>query len=196
MNTNKLDTKTRQKQILDASLNLIKEGGIQNLTMKRISQKVGISEQAIYRHYRSKQDILCTIINHFNSHFESVFDSVKKIDAIEERIQAFLEGHLNYFQANPATAAVIFSEEIFQFDSTLAKKVNNLVERRIRVITKFVEVAQAQGKFQPGSNPEDIAYIILGSLRFLVTTWRLSGFNYDLTVRGKSMKSTLLRLIN
>ncbi len=193
---NKLDTKTRQKQILDASLNLIKEGGIQNLTMKRISQKVGISEQAIYRHYRSKQDILCTIINHFNSHFESVFESVKKIAVIEERMQAFIDGHLNYFQANPATAAVIFSEEIFQYDSVLAKKVNKLVERRIEVITKFVRAAQSEGKFKPELKADDIAYIFLGSLRFLVTTWRLGGFKYDIRVKGKSIKSTLLQLIN
>ncbi|MEA3288170.1 MAG: TetR/AcrR family transcriptional regulator [Candidatus Marinimicrobia bacterium] len=192
---NKLDTKTRQKQILDASLNLIKEGGIQNLTMKRISQKVGISEQAIYRHFRNKQDILCTIISHFNNHFEAVFESVKKIEVIEDRIQAFMDGHLNYFQANPATAAVIFSEEIFQYDSTLAQKVNELVERRIAVITKFVESAQAQGKFKPGLNPEDLAYIFLGSLRFLVTTWRLGGFKYNIRVRGESMKSTILQLI-
>ena len=192
---NKLDTKTRQKQILDASLNLIKEGGIQNLTMKRISQKVGISEQAIYRHYSNKQDILCTIINHFNNHFETVFESVKMIEVVEERIQAFMDGHLSYFQANPATAAVIFSEEIFQYDSTLALKVNKLVEHRIEVITKFVSIAQAEGKFRPDLDASDVAYIFLGSLRFLVTTWRLSGFKDDIRVRGKSMKSTLLQLI-
>ena len=193
---NKLDTKTRQKQILDASLNLIKEGGIQNLTMKRISRKVGISEQAIYRHYSNKQDILCTIINHFNSHFESIFESVKMISVVEERMQAFLDGHLNYFHANPATAAVIFSEEIFQYDSTLAQKINSLVERRIRVITKFIESAQAEGKFRLDLNADDVAYIFLGSLRFLVTTWRLSGFKDDIRIRGRSMKSTLLQLIN
>jgi len=192
---NKLDTKTRQKQILEASLNLIKEGGIQNLTMKRISRKVGISEQAIYRHYHNKQDILCTIIKFFNSHFEAVFESVKQIDAVDERIQAFVDGHLNYFQANPATAAVIFSEEIFQYDSTLAQKINRLVERRIQVITSFVKSAQAAGKFNPDLDAEDIAYIFLGSLRFLVTTWRLSGFKGDIRIKGKSMKSTLLQLI-
>jgi len=193
---NKLDTKTRQKQILDASLNLIKEGGIQNLTMKRISQKVGISEQAIYRHYKSKQDILCTIINYFNSHFESVFEEVSEIDNIKDRMQAFMDGHLTYFQANPATATVIFSEEIFQYDSTLAKKVNALVEHRIEVITGFIEKAQADGKFRKDLVANDIAYVLLGSLRFMVTTWRLGGFKYDLTVRGESMKATLFQLIS
>ena len=125
---NKLDTKTRRIQIREASLNLIKEGGIQHLTMKRISAKIGISEQAIYRHYKNKQDILCSIISHFNDHFEAVFDSVSKIPQVNQRMQAFIGEHLRYFQANPATAATIFSEEIFQYDSRLAHKVNALVE--------------------------------------------------------------------
>ncbi len=192
---NKLDTKTRQKQILEASLNLIKEGGIQNLTMKRISGKVGISEQAIYRHFENKQDILCSIISHFNDHFESVFKEVGDIPDLLERMNAFIDYHLNYFQDNPATAAVIFSEEIFQYDSKLAKSINGLVEHRISEITKFVSMAQKEGTISVDHPAEDIAYIILGSMRFLVTTWRLSGFTYDLTAKGDSLKKTLLNLI-
>ncbi len=192
---NKLDTKTRQKQIIDVSLNLIKEGGIQNLTMKRIAERVGISEQAIYRHFKSKQDILCSIISYFNEHFENVFQSVSQIPTVEKRMSAFIDGHLAYFQANPATAAVIFSEEIFQYDSKLARKVNELVEKRISVITIFISLAQQEGAFRKDLSAEDIAYIFLGSIRFLVTNWRLGGFQYDLTIKGASLKKTLLKLI-
>ena len=151
---NKLDTKTRQKQIIEFSLDLIKEGGIQNLTMKNIAKKVGISEQAIYRHFRSKQDILCSIINYFNDHFKSVFESVSKIPTVEKRMQAFIDGHLSYFQANPATAAVIFSEEIFQYDSKLAQKVNNLVKSRITVITNFYPLPSRKGHLEKMSLPK------------------------------------------
>jgi len=192
---NKLDTKTRQKQIIEASLNLIKEGGIQNLTMKHIAGRVGISEQAIYRHFKSKQDILCAIINYFNDHFEAVFTSVSRISSVEKRMQAFHEEHLKYFQANPAMAAVIFSEEIFQYDSKLAQKVNSLVVRRIEVFTSFIVQAQKEGGIRKDIVAEDLAFIFLGSLRFLVTNWRLSGFDYDLTIRGKSLKSTMISLI-
>jgi len=192
---NRLDTKTRQKQIMDVSLNLIKEGGIQNLTMKRIAERVGISEQAIYRHFNSKQDILCSIIKYFNEHFENVFKSISQIPTVEKRMSAFIDGHLAYFQANPATAAVIFSEEIFQYDSKLAQKVNDLVEKRISVISKFITLAQQEGAFRKDLNADDMAFIFLGSIRFLVTNWRLGGFKYDLTSRGASLKKTLLNLI-
>lgn len=193
---NKLDTRTRQIQIREASLNLIKEGGIQHLTMKRISEKIGISEQAIYRHYKNKQDILCSIIHSFNEHFESVFDSVRKIPTAKGRMHVFIDEHFRYFQANPATAAAIFSEEIFQYDSELAHKVNGLVERRIEIITQYIVQAQRSGELRQDVVAEDMAIILLGSIRFLVTAWRLQGFSYDLREKGKSLKSTLTILID
>ena len=70
------------------------------------------------------------------------------------------------------------------------------MERRISVITKFIKLAQEDGKFRADLDAEAVAHIFLGSLRFLVTTWRLSGFKGDIRVKGKTMKSTLLQLIN
>lgn len=192
---NRLDTKTRQKQILNESLNLVKEGGIQNLTIKNISQKVRISEQAIYRHFKSKQDILCAIIKHFNDHFDSVFEEVSSIKPIPVRMNAFIDSHLRYFQNNPATAAVIFSEEIFQYDSKLAKSVNALMDRRIAVVSKFVSSAQGDGLISNDLSTEDVALILLGSMRFMVTSWRLKGFSYNLVERGASLKGTVAKLL-
>ncbi len=43
----KLDRETRRKPIIEISLEIIKRGGIQKLTIKEISKQIGISEQAI-----------------------------------------------------------------------------------------------------------------------------------------------------
>jgi AcrR family transcriptional regulator len=48
----------RQKEILDTALDLISQKGIQGLTIKNLSKKIGISEPAIYRHYENKIEIL------------------------------------------------------------------------------------------------------------------------------------------
>ena len=191
----KLDTKTRQKQILDTSLELIKEGGIQNLTMKRISRKIGISEQAIYRHYENKFAILCAIIKYFNTHFETVFKQISDIKDTPDRIIKLFSIHLDYFEANPATAAVIFSEEIFQNDSKLSQEVKKLVDLRISVATKMISDGQKKGNITNNYPAEDLAFIILGALRFLVTSWRLADFSFSLKERGESIKQSLINLI-
>jgi AcrR family transcriptional regulator len=191
----KLDTKTRQKQILEISLELIKEGGIQNLTMKKISKKVGISEQAIYRHYENKFAILCSIINYFNEHFANVYNQISEIKDTAGRIERMIDIHLEYFESNQATAAVIFSEEIFQNDSKLSQEVRKLVNWRIRAVTEMMKNGQQQGDVSKDYSADDLAFIVLGGLRFLVTTWRLSDFSFSLKDRGESLKRSIIDLV-
>ena len=104
--------------------------------------------------------------------------------------------HLDYFEANPATATVIFSEEIFQNDFQLSQRVRKLVELRIGIATELIEKGQKQGDVSRDYPPADLAFVILGALRFLVTNWRLSGFSFPLKERGESLKRSLVGLIS
>lgn len=51
-------TAVRRKQIMSAARRLIIKQGGEHLTMRRMAEEVGISEAAIYRHFKSKKDIL------------------------------------------------------------------------------------------------------------------------------------------
>lgn len=55
----------RQKKIIEVSIELIAEKSIQELTIKNIAQKIGLTEGAIYRHFQSKFDILLNILQTF-----------------------------------------------------------------------------------------------------------------------------------
>lgn len=55
-------TEIRQRQIVDAARKVIIKYGSEHVTVKRIAKEVGISEAAIYRHYKSKRDILSFLI--------------------------------------------------------------------------------------------------------------------------------------
>ena len=48
----------RQDEILDIALNLLADGGVKNLTMKRIAESIGVSEPAVYRHFKNKTEIV------------------------------------------------------------------------------------------------------------------------------------------
>jgi AcrR family transcriptional regulator len=54
----------RQSEILHEALFLIQEAGLRNLTMRKIAERVGFSEAAIYRYFPSKADLI-TAISHF-----------------------------------------------------------------------------------------------------------------------------------
>ena len=56
----------RQDEILDTALHLLADGGVKNLTMKRIAESIGVSEPAVYRHFKNKTEIVKGIIEKFD----------------------------------------------------------------------------------------------------------------------------------
>jgi AcrR family transcriptional regulator len=75
---------------------------------------IGISEQAIYRHFDSKMDILLSILDYFNRSFQDMAAKMKMPNDAAGKIRILTNEHLVFFDKNHAFAAVIFSEEIFQ----------------------------------------------------------------------------------
>jgi AcrR family transcriptional regulator len=54
----KLNTETRQEQILEAAIVLIAAQGIRRLSVTSLARRVGLAPSALYRHFRGKQQIL------------------------------------------------------------------------------------------------------------------------------------------
>ena len=191
----KLNTEIRQKQIIESSMEIIRLGGIQTLTIKEISRKIGISEQAIYRHFKNKLAILLAIIEYFNENLQQSFQSKDKSISSLEKIQDLTTAHLEYLQDRPSTAAIIFAEEIFQNESVLAEEVNRSLNKRIEQMTILLRFARDENEVKKSIDPENMAIVFLGSLRLLVNTWRMSDFSFDLVDRGKKVISDLVELI-
>ncbi len=55
----------RQEEIILKSMEIIAREGIAALTIKNISGKVGVSEAALYRHFKNKDEILLSIFDLF-----------------------------------------------------------------------------------------------------------------------------------
>ncbi len=188
----KLDTETRQRQIVQAAILLIHFGGIQNLTIKKIANAVGFSEQAVYRHFDNKQTILAATVDFFIICCSEMLEEIGEIQDPLLQLRRFMEVHIEYFDKNPAFATVIFSEEIFQYEESLTLRVQQFVDNFIQFVTVLVEKGQAKGEIHNEYPAGDLAFMILGSLRFLITVSRLSAGSFSLKERGGPLIETIM----
>jgi len=53
-----MDGRARKEQILEAALGIIHRKGIRSLTLREIADAVDVSEAALFRHFRGKEDIV------------------------------------------------------------------------------------------------------------------------------------------
>ncbi|MCK4529791.1 MAG: TetR/AcrR family transcriptional regulator, partial [Candidatus Marinimicrobia bacterium] len=92
----------RQTQILNSSMELIADKGIQGFTIKNLSEKIGITEPAIYRHFESKTDILNTILNNFKEMIAMITLMLADTDGIAiDKISLMFSKLLEIFNEQP-----------------------------------------------------------------------------------------------
>ena len=191
-----MEFSSRQKQIVDASTELIARRGIQELTIRKLSEVVGISEPAIYRHFASKNEILLALLGYFGEQSQKAFKDIAgtKISALD-KLRAVFEHHFRYFAENSSFSAVLFSEEIFRNDSGLSSKMFQIMQGARSHMLGFVREGQMSGQVRKDIPAEQLSLILLGALRLLVTQWRLSGFSFDLVKAGGRLWEALLGLL-
>ena len=191
-----MDFTQRQIDIIEAATKLIGEKGIQNMTTKHLAEEIGFSEPALYRHFKGKTDILASVLEYFRVKMRSGLDPIlSKQDSGLEKIHQLIKYQFNMFSKNPAIIMVIFAETSFQYDAFLSETVGRLLYQKRQLVINTLQEGVEDGSVRNDADVEQIASIILGSMRFNVLQWRLSNFEFDLTKKGAALWKTLDLLI-
>lgn len=66
---------SRKEEIVDKAIKIAVQKGFQCVTIKSLAEECGITEPAIYRHFKSKDDIIVAVIDRLQ---DSVFSIIKK----------------------------------------------------------------------------------------------------------------------
>lgn len=186
----------RQQEIVDVSLELIAESGIQGLTIKNLAGRIGFAESAIYRHYENKIQILVAILNYFEKNSEQFFKAelALDVDAVSKIEHLFLN-HFKTFSSKPSILAVIFSEEIFRNEPVLLEKVAGIMKNNSNYLKTIIQTGQDKGEIRMDIEPAHLSILIMGSLRMFVKLWQISNHSYDLTIKGTEFLSSIKTLI-
>lgn len=185
----------RQQEIIEAAIGIIAEKGIQYLTIKNLAKSIHLTEGALYRHFSNKLEILNGILTLFKGQIDKNFKSAdSKISSLEQLLD-IIANQIDIFIEKPIVAAVIFSEEIFQNDKLLADNVLSIMNQNLEVMINLIKNGQDTGQIRRDIPTEQLGNMVMGSIRLLVTRWRLSGYAFDLKKEGNVMISSLRTIL-
>lgn len=191
----KLPSEKRKKEIIEAALEIIDEGGFSSLTLRKIAHRNKITEAAIYRHFQNKKDIidhLCSILFIDNP----VISSIQKqgqdpFSLLEEA----MERQLAWIEANPKFTAILFQEELFLEYPDIREKFNFYRGHKEKTIEQLIFSAQQKGIVAPDVDPQIFALLYMGSIRISVLRWRSENFSYSLKGEAKKLTGELFKLL-
>ncbi|HPA73069.1 MAG TPA: TetR/AcrR family transcriptional regulator [Spirochaetota bacterium] len=186
----------RQKEIMEAALDIMSAHGIQRLTVKNLARALKVTEPALYRHFKSKQDMLLSILSWYGEFFAGI---VKKagntgpgaIDGIGalygEMFRAFVE--------RPALSMVLFSEDIFRYDARLSREVAGIIDMTHDAIGGMLREGIRRGEIRKDVPSRQMSWMVMGTMRLVVTKWRISGYALDLAGEGRKAFSFMKKVL-
>lgn len=191
-----MEITARQQEIVNAAIQIIARKGLQELTTKQLAETVGVSEAALYRHFDSKTDIIHKILEYFQALAHTAMGNIHSdIQDPMEQVKAFMLNRYRLFADNPDLAKVMFSEEIFQNDRSLAEHNLTIMHIHREQLVASIRAAQKNNEIRDDLEPIQLFRIIVGSMRLLVAQWQLCGYEFDLTDEGLKLWQTIEKLI-
>jgi AcrR family transcriptional regulator len=185
----------RQQQIVAAALDIVAERGPEAVTIKAIAARVGFSDAAVYRHFRSKALILSAVVDMFADSSQRLLAEIQASDRPAlEKLQLFFLDRCRVFAADRVLATVMFAEGLFQQDGEMAARVHRVLQDHRRLLLAIIRSGQRRGTIRP-LPPEHLFTAVMGALRLLVLQWRIGNGAFDLPRAGAALWDSLAALI-
>lgn len=189
MATRKKNTEVRQQQIVDAARILIFKYGSEHLTVKRIATEVGISEAAIYRHFKSKKSILSFLLNHIE---EVLLRDISPESAGAERvtldtIEKIIRNHFSKIDLRKGISFQVIAEIISLGDRKLNKQASQTINKYISRLKELLTEGVRDGAVSQDVDLEASATLLFSLIQGVVNIWSLSNNNFDLIEKYTSL---------
>lgn len=191
-----MEITARQQEIVNEAIKIIAREGYQELTTKNLAEKVGVSEAALYRHFESKAAIIHKALEYFQEVAESAFSEIHESQKNPLlQIKAFVLNRYKLFTENPELAKVMFTEELYMNDRSLAEHNLSIMHLHRDRLLASIQQAKQKGQIQLDLDATQLFRIIIGSMRLLVTQWNLCNGSFSLIEEGNQLWKTIEKLI-
>lgn len=160
---------SREADILKKAAKVFEKRGVSRTTIEDIAKAVGIKREAIYYYFKSREEILYSILvpqaRSLNQGLEGILNSAQEPFP---KLRAAIRHHLSSF--NPSAyleMTVALREDHFFDDSPKAAELRQLWSENGYLWTALIRQGQEEGDFNPELNPKMVAFGILGMCNWL-----------------------------
>lgn len=185
---------SKENIILNA-IDVINELGIHRLSTRELAKKLGVTDASLYRHFKSKQDIILAVLDYYSYFDNSIIKTIQnnKLKP-KEGILFFVKSFAEYYENYPAMTAILHSYDILLHDSVTAQKVKQIYNTRSTYFTHLIQEAKNQKEIADDFVSEDLSDTILGIIGSITLKWRINMYSFSLKQKILSTVKSLIKM--
>lgn len=186
----------RQLEIIQAAGSILTESGVSGLTIKNLAKEMQFSESAIYRHFKSKEEIIIKMLQYLACTLDEVYSkAVRPEDTPETKLSKLFLQKLRFFKANPHFAVVVFSDGLLESSQAINTEIHGIMKVKQKHLKPIIAKGRATGVFTNELSEEALIHLLMGAFRLQMFKWRIAHFEFDIVRAGNQQLKNILKLI-
>lgn len=175
----------KKQLIMENALELFAKQGIEATSVQQITELCGISKGAFYLSFKSKDELVLALIDHFMIQMTSVIDCVvKETVNIDELLYKFYFSTFQTFYNHTDFAKVLIKEQMHTFNEELILKLHYYDSVTEKIILSMVERLYGdEVKFEK----YDLIYCIKGFMKMYSELFLFYSVPLDLDLLARSL---------
>ncbi|MDF2592112.1 MAG: transcriptional regulator TetR family [Clostridia bacterium] len=171
----------RKDSLILTTVDVMNELGIQGLSTREIAKRQGVSEATLFRHFKSKNELLIAVLDYYSQFDSDIAKSteMKQLSA-REAIEFWINSYVEYFENYPAITAINQAYDVLASDEALAVKIKEIFNYRRNMLKTLIDRAKQAGEIKHEIESENLTDIILGHKNYNCLKWRLDNFSFSL----------------
>ena len=177
-------TTVRQRQIVSAARRLIVKYGSEHVTVRRVAKEIGVSEGAIYRHFKSKRDVLSLLIDDVeNTLIGDIEDSYKPGTSVLDTLEKVILSDVSSIEQRKGVSFQVIAEIVSLGDKRLSSKAYDVISEYIERIRGILSEGVKSGVVRQDIDLDAAATLLFSIIQGLVNIWALSRYSFNLEQR-------------
>lgn len=187
---------SRQFEIIESAGKILTNSGVSGLTIKNLAKEMKFSESAIYRHFTSKEEIIIAMLDYLaNNIDERLTEVISDNQTPEEKFTTLFQSQFTFFKQNPHFVVAVFSDGLMEESLRINETISKIMGVKMKHLMPIIEEGQQNRVFTNAIATDELVHIVMGTFRLQMFKWRVSNFQFDITVSGNTMLQSLLQLI-
>ena len=161
----------KRRLILDAAVHVFAQKGYHTSRVGDIAEEAGVAHGLLYHYFRSKEELLETIVRET---WRDVLDAVRVVEETDETAREQLAGVakilLRAWRRDPDLVRVLVREVIRS--ATLQRQIVE-IDQAFASLERIIANGQEEGEFRADVDPRMVSYVFYGALEEILTGWVL-----------------------
>jgi AcrR family transcriptional regulator len=192
MSTKSELTETRREQILEAATSVFARLGVHTARMDDIVEEAGLSKGAVYWYFKSKDEIIKSILEIFlNRELHGLHELVEQDGSVDDRLILMVDHLITELKQYETVMPIAY--EIYALstrESDVRKSLNTYFQRFIQTFEDLIAQGIKRGEIKK-VDPNEAAVSIVALLEGLTLLWIVGVLRINIEKLGSLIQSSL-----